>query len=82
MYWPGIMLQSSGQDSIEVLSRQIGVLWAALAQVSENTDLIFEVNVIVAVILWGLKKQVGSLASYDIFEKVVAVHDRLLMQCL
>lgn len=51
---------------------------------SENTadDLIFKINVSVAVILWGLKKQVGSRASYDLFEKIVAVHDRLLMQCL
>lgn len=52
--------------------------------VSENTadDLIFKVNVSVAIILWGLKSQVGSLASYDLFEKVVALHDRLLTQYL
>lgn len=85
MYWPEIILQSSGQDSIEVLSRQIvygGLHWPNVSFVSENTtdDFIFKVNVSVAIVLWGLKKQVGSLASCDLSEKVVAVYNRLLKQ--
>lgn len=61
-----------------------GLHWSNVSFVSENTtdDFIFKVNVSVAIIPWGTKKQVGSLASCDLFEKVVAVYNRLLRQCL